>query len=386
MAVSTSRAVGSPAVPPGAGPRRTFPAVELDGLTKRFRVRRPLAEVFRHPTRWRSVHALRDVSLTVADGELHALLGQNGAGKSTLFRILATLLVPDGGRATVFGEDVVLDPAEARALVSGAAPEERSLNWRLSSVENLRLFAALYRIDRRESEQRVKELLSVVGLSEVAGRMAGQLSSGMRQRLLVARALLPRPRLLLLDEPTRSLDPLTARDLRRFLREELNEKMGITILLATHDAEEALSLSDRVSVLHHGKLIAGGPPAELASRLDLGRLHVVCRGPNAERAMAILARDGTVVSPVAVAGGDEGWVTLEVRGRSGAEAEARLLAELGEAGVEVARLERLRPGLADLLQRAIAVAGPAAAGGPRGGRAVIVTPHDSAAQRSMGSH
>src|SRR5690606_12982652 len=139
-------------------------------------------------------------------------------GKSTLFRILTTLLLPDEGSAEVFGENVVLDAAEARELVSGASTDERSLNWRLSSVENLRLFAALHGLPRRETDRRVDEVMNVVGLHAVAGRMAGQLSSGLRQRLLVARALLPRPRLLLLDEPTRSLDPLTARELRRFLR------------------------------------------------------------------------------------------------------------------------------------------------------------------------
>ncbi len=365
------------------------PAVRLNGLVKRFRARRPLAEVLRRPAARQSVLALDDVSGFVAEGTLHALLGKNGAGKSTLFRILTTLLLPDEGSAEVFGENVVLDAAEARELVSGASTDERSLNWRLSSVENLRLFAALHGIPRRETDRRVDEVMNVVGLHAVAGRMAGQLSSGLRQRLLVARALLPRPRLLLLDEPTRSLDPLTARELRRFLREELRDRMGVTILLATHNAEEALSLSDRVSVLHRGRLVAEGEPGTLASELRLERLRLVCRSADREvaaRAAGVAVSnavreghrepalphdpaasdepsplDARATVPVEMAGSASGpgggvgedWVELHIPAPGGVEAEADLLARLTSAGVTVARLERVPPSLADLLQRAI---------------------------------
>jgi ABC-2 type transport system ATP-binding protein len=362
------------------------PAVRLNGLVKRFRARRPLAEVLRRPAARQSVLALDDVSGFVAEGTLHALLGKNGAGKSTLFRILTTLLLPDEGSAEVFGENVVLDAAEARELVSGASTDERSLNWRLSSVENLRLFAALHGLPRRETDRRVDEVMNVVGLHAVAGRMAGQLSSGLRQRLLVARALLPRPRLLLLDEPTRSLDPLTARELRRFLREELRDRMGMTILLATHNAEEALSLSDRVSVLHRGRLVAEGEPGMLASELRLERLRLVCRSADREVAARVAgvavpneghrepalphdsaASDGpspldaraTVLVGIAGSasgpggGAGEGWVELHLPAPGGVESEADLLARLTSAGVTVARLERVPPSLADLLQRAI---------------------------------
>ncbi|HLV27028.1 MAG TPA: ABC transporter ATP-binding protein [Gemmatimonadales bacterium] len=356
---------------------------------KRFRARRPIAEVLRRPNERRSVLALDEVSGFVEEGSLHALLGQNGAGKSTLFRILSTLLLPDEGSAEVFGEDVVLDAEEARVLVSGASTDERSLNWRLSSVENLRLFAALYDIPRRETERRISEMLNVVGLDDVAGRMAGQLSSGLRQRLLVARALLPRPRLLLLDEPTRSLDPLTARDLRSFLREELVGRMGMTIMLATHDAEEALSLSDRVSVLHRGRLVAEGAPAALSAELQLNRMRLVCRAEDMPVAMREAGVEGAGAGGAGAGGAgaegegaraesgalrsglglpavvpaqsmaphaavESGWIVLDIPSPGSTAGEAALLKRLTRAGVVAARLERVPPSLAELLQRAIA--------------------------------
>lgn len=342
MAVATASTAAAPSAEP---------AVRLAGVCKHFRVRRPLSEVLRQPFGRHTLIALDHVNLTVAEGSLHALLGQNGAGKSTLFRILSTLLLPDAGTATVFGEDVVLDAREARTLVSAASADERSLNWRLSAVENLRLFTALHGLPAREARARVDEVLDIVGLRDSARLLAGQLSSGLRQRLLVARALLPRPRLLLLDEPTRSLDPLTARELRRFLRDELVGRLGMTILLATHDAEEALSFADRVSVLHRGRLVADGAPQVLASELGLERLRIVCRASDAAAATRVAARRGIPALPAAA---DAGWVSLDVPARHDADAEAELLGELTRAGVTVARLERIRPTLAELLQRAIA--------------------------------
>ena len=151
--------------------------------------------------------ALDDVSLEIPQGEFLGLLGPNGAGKTTLFKMLATLILPDHGSATVEGYDVVSDPVSVRSVLTPVIADERSLNWRLTARENLDLYAVLYEVPRSERKRRVETVLANVGLEHVGEKMAGAFSSGMRQRLLIARALLARPKVLLLDEPTRSLDP-----------------------------------------------------------------------------------------------------------------------------------------------------------------------------------
>src|SRR5690606_12283158 len=170
-----------------------------------------------------------NVSFEVQKGEFFGLLGANGAGKTTLFRILAARLLPDTGTATVAGTDVVKDPARTRALLTPVVTDERSLHWRLSARENLELFAALFGLRGAAADARIDQLLASVELDDAGDKMVGTFSSGMKQRLLIARALLGQPRVLLLDEPTRSLDPISARRFRRFLREEITGRQGCTV-------------------------------------------------------------------------------------------------------------------------------------------------------------
>src|SRR5690606_27038464 len=151
----------------------------------------------------------------------------------------ATLVTPDHGTVRVEGLDVVRDAAAVRRALVPVVADERSLRWRLNAYENLRLYAVLYRVPAARLRSRIQEVLEVVGLEATGHKMVGQFSSGMRQRLLVARALLSSPRVLLLDEPTRGLDPLSARALRAFLKDDLCRRQGRTVLLATHNAEEA---------------------------------------------------------------------------------------------------------------------------------------------------
>src|SRR5262249_51337585 len=162
-------------------------------LHKRFAVRRPFDEVIRHPFARLYTQALRDVTCDVAEGEFIGLLGPNGAGKSTLFKTLATLVIPDGGHATILGHDVVRDANAVRSVLVPVVADERSLRWRLSSRENLRLYAVLYGVPRAEVTPRIEQVLEVVGLGHTRRQMVGQFSSGMKQRLLIARALLARP-------------------------------------------------------------------------------------------------------------------------------------------------------------------------------------------------
>ena len=185
--------------------------ITLEGIVKRFPVPRPIGAVLRAPFARRWVTSLDDVRFDVRPGEFFGLLGPNGAGKTTLFKMLSTLVLPDAGHATVGGHDVATEPAAVRRLLAPVIADERSLHWRLSANENLELFAGLHALPRRGSAARIREVLHVVGLADTGARQAGTFSSGMRQRLLVARALLCRPRVLLLDEPTRSLDPIAAR-------------------------------------------------------------------------------------------------------------------------------------------------------------------------------
>jgi len=326
--------------------------VEIDGLTKAFAVRRTWMQVLKDPFGGEQQTAVSQVSVSVRQGEFFGLLGPNGAGKSTLFKMLATLILPDQGTARIGGHDVVRESTAVRRLVTPVVPDERSLYWRLSARENLRLFAALHHLKPGDDERTVNEMLEVVGLADTAEKMVGQFSSGMKQRLLIARALLARPQVLLLDEPTRSLDPLSARAFRGFLREEIAERQGRTVLLATHNAEEALELCDRLAVLHQGRLLATGTVEELQRAVGDDTYHARVRAPQGwTLARLDTLPDGHEAS--LSASDEEGWDLLSLQVPGDSANAASVLSALSASGLEIARFERQELALADLIGRVV---------------------------------
>jgi ABC-2 type transport system ATP-binding protein len=225
--------------------------------------------------RFGEVKALDRVSFEVEPGEVVALLGPNGAGKSTLLRILGTTIIPDAGSATIAGHDVVAEPMAARRALGLMLGDERSHYWRLSGRRNLLFFAALAGLRRREALSRVAQLLDAVGLAEAADRRVLGYSSGMRARLSLARSLLSEPPVLLLDEPTRNLDPLAGSGFRETTA-QLAAEHGTGILFATHDLHEAAAIATRVLVLSGGRVVLEEPVLGMdAVRLESAFLEAV---------------------------------------------------------------------------------------------------------------
>ena len=233
--------------------------------------------------------ALDSVSLTVDAGSVVGLLGVNGAGKTTLIDSVCGLLRPTSGRVTVLGFDVGDAPLAVRRVI-GVVPQEVGLYDELTTNENLRYAAALYGV--ADAGSRVSELLELVGLSPRARDRAGHLSGGMRRRLAIARALVHRPHVLLLDEPTLGVDIEARHDIWRHLR--ALRGMGTTILLATNYLDEATALCDRVVVLDHGRCIADGSPDALVARTG-SRVELNCHRDDVTRVAALLReRDGVL--------------------------------------------------------------------------------------------
>jgi ABC-2 type transport system ATP-binding protein len=324
--------------------------VRMSDVSKRFVVRRAWPEILTAPFSRAYTQALTGVSCSVDEGEFFGLLGPNGAGKTTLFKILATLVIPDSGQALVNGHDVVRDVRLVRQQLVPVVADERSLRWRLSAFENMRLYAALYRVPRQSVKRRIGELLEIVDLAGTGERLVGQFSSGMKQRLLIARALLASPRVLLLDEPTRGLDPLSARSLRSFLKDEICRRQGCTIVLATHNAEEAFDLCDRVAVLDKGRVLTTGPARRLADEFADERYRVWTRAFDLS-SFDRLANLGLVLDLSQRGRDADGWTTLELHAPGGHGGAARVLEALITDGVEIARFERVQPSLAELLER-----------------------------------
>ncbi|MGH7649120.1 MAG: ABC transporter ATP-binding protein [Gemmatimonadaceae bacterium] len=327
-------------------------SVVLHGLSKRFPVRRGWMEMLRHPRRVSYAPVLQNVSAEVYEGEFFGLLGPNGAGKTTLFKILATLVLPDAGTATIGGLDIIQNAPQVRRVLAPVIADERSLYWRLSARENLELYGVLQGLDRSASRARADELLRVVGLDDTGIKLVASFSSGMKQRLLIARALIGGPRVLLLDEPTRSLDPISARAFRAFLRDEISGRQRCTVLLATHNTEEALELCDRVAVLDHGRLLATGTAERLSRENGDERYRLWTRDPH-HPGIASLAERG-VASDIEVRGmDDEGWSIVELEIPGGPDRAAQVLAVLAEQRIPIARFDRVTLSLADLIQRIV---------------------------------
>lgn len=228
------------------------PAIITDGLTRRFGL----------------VTAVDHLNLSVAPGSISGLVGPNGAGKSTTLKMLTTLLPPSEGSARVAGFDVSNRPREVRRRI-GYVPQLLSADGGLTGYENLMVFAMLYDVPRKERKDRIWQALRMMGLEEAGAALVKTYSGGMIRRLEIAQAVLHRPAILFMDEPTVGLDPVARRAVWEHVR-ELRARFGATILLTTHYMEEADDLCDVVAIMHQGKVVAAGSPASLKAQAGEG--------------------------------------------------------------------------------------------------------------------
>jgi ABC-2 type transport system ATP-binding protein len=237
--------------------------IEVDELTKTFPSALGIIPWVRNLGRVERRTALDHVSFSVRRGELFGLLGANGAGKSTILRILAGLIVADSGTVRVDGIDARSAPLELRRKVGLCCTDERSFYYRLTGRLNLEYFGALAGLQPARLRERIADVARAVDLTDDLDRRFDAFSSGMRQRLGIARVLLGDPDVLIFDEPTRAVDPAHAASIRAFVRDELVARRGKTVLLATNVLEEAWDLCERIAVLRRGRIAAIAPPSEL---------------------------------------------------------------------------------------------------------------------------
>ncbi len=248
-------------------------ALSLENVEKFFPPAASGWRAFLNPVSRLTVPALRGVSFDVREGEVLAIVGANGAGKSTLLRILTTLLLPTRGRALVRGFDTASEPSKVRLQIGYHTGGDSCFYARLTARENLLLFAGLNNLTGREAARRVEELAGLFELGELLDWQVRTLSTGNIHRLGIARAMLHRPSVLILDEPTRSLDPLAAAEFRRFIRQEIVSAQGRTLIFASHSLAEVEQLAGRVAVLEKGRLLACDTPAGIKSRTGAATLE-----------------------------------------------------------------------------------------------------------------
>ncbi len=293
-------------------------AITVAGVTKRFG----------------EVAALAGVDLEVEPGSVLGLLGPNGAGKTTMVRILTTIIPPDAGVARVLGFDVARRPADVRAVI-GLAGQYAAVDDNLTGGENLRLIGRLTHLGRKLAAARADELLERFGLASAAARQVRTYSGGMRRRLDLAAALVHRPPVLFLDEPSTGLDPRSRAELWAVIGELVAD--GTTLLLTTQYLEEADRLADRIGILAGGRLAAEGTPSELKRRMGGDVLTVSLDPADAGRAAALL--DGRV---------EEGGAAVSLRVEDGGAAVPRVLELLRAEDVDARGVALSRPTLDDV--------------------------------------
>ena len=326
------------------------PAIEVDGVSKRFT--RPLP-FLRKLLRRRGpdvVEALDDVTLRVRAGEIFGLVGRNGQGKTTLIKTACGLIEPTSGRVRVFGHDTVHDLREVKRRVGLVSADERSFYFRLTGRANLTFFGRLQGLDDRAIAGRIAALSASFELEPLLDRPFQEYSTGNKQRLAIVRALIPNPPLLLLDEPTRSLDPISAEALRRVLARIAGPGEGKTVLITTHNLAEIEQLCERVAILRRGRVIECDTLVALRAKYgrdEVVALHVA-RAPSEAFRIEARALLGAALSEVPL---PDGRVALRLARRAEDDRFERLIALSLSHGLRIVGCDTERFGLMQVLER-----------------------------------
>ena len=289
------------------------------------------------------VTALKDINLVIKPGETFGLIGNNGAGKTTLTKSIATLIMPTSGSISVGEYDTVKDDVKVRSVVGFANAEERSFYWRLTSTQNLMFFARLYGMTDKSARERIFHLFNLLKFTDMADRKFAELSTGNKQKLAVARALLSDPVVLLLDEPTRSLDPIAAGQMRNLIS-LLKEK---TILLTSHNLSEIETLCERIAVISKGEIKEVGTAKELRSQYsELQEVTI-------EFKSAVLLNFETLgeLPENAVLDQSENEYSLKFSRRPDDDLLGKIVSQLNEKGAIISEIKTERASLLDILEK-----------------------------------
>lgn len=317
--------------------------VEVQSLSKTFVTKE--GPLFRKVPK--TLVAVNDVSFNVPKGEIFGLLGPNGAGKTTTIKMLCTLITPSSGDALIGGFSVAKDQQKVRESLGVMLTGERTLYWKLTGVENLEYFAALYHLDPTFAKRRIDELLALMGLKDRENTLVENYSTGMRIRLSFAKALLNDAPVLLFDEPTASLDPQSSRLIRETIRGLRQE--GHAILLTTHNMEEADLLSDRVAIIDHGKIVALDSPSQLKEKVKSSDV-IEIEARNISEQTAKTLESFSEVSKVAVSSTDpsDDKGLLRVHVQKGKEVLPKILEFLVRKQVTITKVAFIEPTLEDV--------------------------------------
>jgi ABC-2 type transport system ATP-binding protein len=321
--------------------------IETIDLSKTYRKQRGLFDFARNMPA-PETPALQGVSLTIHEGEVFGLLGPNGSGKTTFLKLLSTILSPTSGTARVFGIDIVENPREVRRRIALVTGEERSLYWRLTAYQNLEFFARLYGMDRVEIDRKVGELLEIFDLTHVRDVRAAEFSTGMRQKLAIARGLLSGPQLLFLDEPTRGLDPVAAHTLLNGVKERVVEFFDSTVILTTHIMREVEQLCRRIAVLDHGSLAYQGNVDDLRGALEEDEKYTLSVRGLSERTVGALRASPGVEHCSATPEDDE--VVLEIVFKAGLISVSDILAQILDDGAVIRRCTKREPSFEEMFR------------------------------------
>jgi ABC-2 type transport system ATP-binding protein len=287
--------------------------VETFNLTKRFPQVKSYREMFIHPFRKKETTALESVSIKVRRGELFGILGPNGAGKTTLIKLLCTLILPNEGTAYINGYNVVEESEKVKASIGLITGEERSFYWRLTGKQNLQFFASLYNLSSYDAQERINRVLKLVDLQDKADDRFQSYSTGMKQRMAIARGLINDPEVLFMDEPTKGLDPIITQEIREFIAETIVKEQGKTVFLATNNMQEAEQLCDRIAIINQGKVKAYGTLGDLQEIMSPKLIMMKVKNISSNtlnrigRLEGVISFDSSIKSPI---------TTLKIRASS----------------------------------------------------------------------